>query len=196
MPRHVLVGAILVGGASRRMGQPKHALRLADGRTLLEHVAAALAPVCDELVLLGGAVQPPPAGPWRRVADLRPGEGPLAGIEALLAAGLAERHLVCPCDVPRVTSALLAALAAPSARPATVLQVEGEAAPRPLPACFTSAALAAVSAALDAGARSVRGVIAALDAEVVAAPVEWAALLQNVNEPGDVARLGGGMGRS
>ncbi len=47
-----LVGGILIGGASRRMGRPKALLEW-EGVTFLERIAAALQAVVPEIVLLG-----------------------------------------------------------------------------------------------------------------------------------------------
>ncbi|MHC5003699.1 MAG: molybdenum cofactor guanylyltransferase [Planctomycetota bacterium] len=180
-------GAILAGGASRRMGTSKHSVRLDDGRTMLERVAAALRPVCGAIVVVG----PPSAAPAgvRHVEDRRPGLGPLAGVEALLASGLAEQYLVCPCDLPCVTTELLAVIASPAPSLATVLRIEGEDRPRPLPARVAAAALPDVTAALDAGRRSMRALLDAIRAQVIDVPASWAAALHNVNAPEDLREL-------
>lgn len=100
-------GAILIGGRSTRMGTPKHAIALPDGRAMIEHVADVLRQVCPRLVVLGPD-SPLPGVP--AIPDLRPGLGPLAGIEALLASGLDDTYLVVPCDMPRLTAEVLQAL--------------------------------------------------------------------------------------
>src|SRR5688572_11288706 len=112
-------GAILVGGQSSRMGPigPKHRIILADGRTLISHVIAALRCVCDPpTILLGGNASDHATlnlTDCQHLPDLRPGLGPLAGIEALLASSISSQYLVCPCDTPRLTSNLLERLLAP-----------------------------------------------------------------------------------
>ena len=57
-PLPPLVGALLVGGSSRRFGSPKALARLC-GVTLAERVAAALAAVADEVVVAGAGELPP-----------------------------------------------------------------------------------------------------------------------------------------
>ncbi|MHC4948993.1 MAG: molybdenum cofactor guanylyltransferase [Planctomycetota bacterium] len=175
-------GAVLAGGSSRRMGTDKATLPLG-ATTMLDRVVARLRPHAREVVIVGG-----PAVPGlRHLDDRRPGAGPLAGIEAALASGLDDAWLVCPCDLPFVTDALLAPLADADDAPATVLRVAGEDAPRPLPARLTTAALPVVRRRLDAGRRSVRGLVAALPARVVEVPAAAAAALANVNTPEDLA---------
>ncbi len=75
-----LLGAIIAGGASRRFGSDKAMARIA-GRSLLNHVRAALVPQVDDLVVCGRDV----AG-LRCISDRpQPGLGPLGGIAAALA---------------------------------------------------------------------------------------------------------------
>ncbi|WP_084582675.1 molybdenum cofactor guanylyltransferase [Sphingomonas azotifigens] len=102
------LGAILAGGAARRFGSDK-ALALLDGQRLIDHVAAALAPHCDAVILCG---RPEAGGIADRPA---PGLGPLGGLNAALHAGAARgcrSVLVAPCDTPVLPAPLLAELAA------------------------------------------------------------------------------------
>ncbi|MCI0630301.1 MAG: molybdenum cofactor guanylyltransferase [Phycisphaerales bacterium] len=112
-------GAVLVGGGSSRMGRPKQDIVLSDGQTMLGRVVGTLAGVCEHVVLVGvnAAESTNLAGldrPVRSVGDLRPGLGPLGGIEALLASGLDAEYLVCPCDVPMINARLLLKLIEPA----------------------------------------------------------------------------------
>ena len=171
-------GAVLAGGKSRRMGRSKDALPLADGRTMLETVAATLAEVCRLVVVVGDADTK-----LQQVADLRAGQGPLGGIEALLASGIDTDYLVCPCDVPLVTSSLLGRLTVRTRAAATVFGVEQEL--RPLPARISADALDAVRTLLDNDQRAVAQLLRSVETETVAIAPADAALLANVNCPED-----------
>jgi len=163
------------------MGRPKAALPW-EGTTLIDAVAAALRQVCHQVVVVGAADAGLPA-----ITDLRPGQGPLGAIEALLASGIDSEYLVCPCDLPLVSGSLLARLTGPAMGMATVFRVEGEAAPRPLPARISAQALGAVSAQLDRGERAVRDLLRAIQPReivLVAADAQW---LADVNSPQDYA---------
>ena len=166
------------------MGAPKHELRLSDGRTMLEAVAGALSQVCAQVVVVGHA----PTS-LRRVADLRPGQGPLGGLEALLASGLDTEYLVCPCDLPLITPALLRLLTGDSARPATVFRVDGEDDFWPLPARIAEAALGPVRDHLDRGERAVHELMRALGPELIPVSRPQATVLANVNTPADYEAL-------
>ena len=179
-------GAILAGGGSTRIGSLKYALSLPDGSTMIEAVATALGAVCERLVILG-AENAMPALP--HVADLRPGCGPLGGIEALLASGIDTQYLVCPCDLPWVTSELFNALLRPSQATATVFRLEGSAHIEPLPARICAVALEAAHRLLDEGRRAVHQLMEAVDVEEISAPSAWSKLLMNVNTAQEYAAL-------
>jgi len=115
MTRTAITGAILAGGQSRRMGEPKPGVLLWDNRPMLWHVLDALTPVCDDLVVVGACDDTLIPTDVKHLADHRPGLGPLSGMEALLASGLCGsdhgRYLVVSCDQPLLTPELLARLA-------------------------------------------------------------------------------------
>lgn len=180
------VAAVLAGGASSRMGRPKETLPLADGSSMIGQVAAVLAEVARCVVVLGSTDALPDLP---RIADCRPGRGPLGGIEALLASGLDTQYLVCPCDVPRISAELLRKLLATTGAAVTVLRVEGETRFRPLPARFSAAALPAVRAALDADRLAVHAVIETLRPAVVEVDPAAHGLLANINTPADYDAL-------
>ena len=118
----VAVG-ILLGGASRRMGTPKHEITLPDDSTLLDHVVGVAESVCDNIVLCGGE---PIAQAHPQLGD-RPGcAGPLAGIDALLRHVRRGRCLILPCDMPALRPDDLHRLAAAEAELAIFDAPRGE----------------------------------------------------------------------
>jgi molybdopterin-guanine dinucleotide biosynthesis protein A len=105
--------ALLLGGASSRMGEDKASLEVG-GVPVAVRLASLLAALFEEVLLVGG--EPPGEAPGRRVAD---GAGPrsaLRGLVAALAAARTERVMVLATDLAGVTpDLLLALLAAPDA---------------------------------------------------------------------------------
>ena len=83
----------------------------------------------------------------------------------------------------RKTLNVLRALECAGPRPITVLQLEGERRPRPLPARIAACVLPVVRRRLDQGERSVRGLVDEVGPAVVDAPASFAAALTNVNTP-------------
>lgn len=184
------IGAILVGGKSARMGQPKHAMRLADGRMMIEHVAEALQPVCREIVLLGEVGDDVLPGA-KRIADLHPGRGPLSGIEALLAGGLGDSYLVCPCDVPRMTAELLGKLVVGPPALARVFHVTGRGDPEMLPMWIAAAAAGHVHSTLQSKEPSVWALLKSLGNDVAIVEIDESCgeQLRNVNTPRELAEV-------
>lgn len=97
-------GFILVGGASRRMGQDKAQLRLGS-ETMLARIAAQLSPVTSSVTLVGSP-QAYEAHPLPSVTDIHEKWGALGGIHAALSAAETDWIIVIACDLPFVTSGL------------------------------------------------------------------------------------------
>ncbi len=110
----VIGAAILVGGASSRMGSDKALLRLRpDGPTLIESVILRLRQAGFEPPLL--VTNRPEAYAFLRLPmlpDEVPGAGPLGGVLAALCRSSYEYTLVTGCDMPLLNPALLRHMAA------------------------------------------------------------------------------------
>lgn len=113
-----MIGVILTGGASTRMGRSKADYEL-DGRAMADWVVDALTICCDAVVAAGRA--------WRElpvIPDVPDMEGPLAGIVASL------RHVKGPItvvavDQPWVRADTLQRLAASSSGDRIVVPMDG-----------------------------------------------------------------------
>lgn len=102
--RPPVLGCLLIGGKSSRMGRPKHLL-VKEGKTWLERTAATLAAVCDQVVVVGeGEV-----GECRlpRLPDVPGVVGPLAGLLAALRWHPWATVLASACDLPELSVAAL-----------------------------------------------------------------------------------------
>jgi molybdopterin-guanine dinucleotide biosynthesis protein A len=108
LPR--LRAALLVGGASRRMGRPKQMLALA-GESFSARIARAVVPVAGEVVICGDGELPGSLASAVRLLDIPGIAGPLAGLLAALRHDPGSAWLVLACDQPLVTSAALSWLA-------------------------------------------------------------------------------------
>ncbi len=99
-------GCVLIGGRSRRMGRPKHLIRI--GReTWLEQAVHTLSPLVDQLVLSGGGQVPASLASLARIPDVPGLAGPLAGILATMRWQPAVSWLIMACDLPHVRSGSL-----------------------------------------------------------------------------------------
>jgi molybdopterin-guanine dinucleotide biosynthesis protein A len=183
---------VLAGGTSRRMGTDKRTVPIG-GRPMLLRTLERLAdsPV---VVVIDPRDPPDVALPdqVRVIPDTRPGEGPLAALEAGLGTVTAPIALVIAGDMPWVEPSVLALLAQrlegrPAADVACLADRDG---PRPLPlAIRTAPTLTRLGPLLDAGERRLRALV---PGSLVLAEDEWQPLdpgrgtLRDVDEPADL----------
>lgn len=186
-------GIILAGGASRRMGRDKLSLDIG-GATLIQRTYDALAKTCDEVLISTSEKSSRGYGlPARIVKDFRPGrKGPLAAMEAGLAAAKNDHVFVSAGDVPFIPEELiyflLQAVAEDGVR-AAVPSYDGRL--HPLCAAYRKDVLVELSFALNLGVRaahefleSIKGVLYVEDdLGRFGAPETF---LMNVNSPEDL----------
>jgi molybdopterin-guanine dinucleotide biosynthesis protein A len=172
-------GFVLVGGRSSRMGRDK-ALLPYRGTALATHIADAVAAAAGSATLVGDPDRYSTLG-YPVIPDRRPGLGPLGGIEASLAANLAEWNLILACDMPEVEADFLASLIAAAAENRADCVIPDTGRPQPLCAVYHARCREAVTAALDAGIRRVHDALRGL--RIVQYPVAHHRRFQNVNTP-------------
>ena len=155
-PAPPLMGLLLAGGMSRRMGTDKAALRFA-GTTLIERSWALLQPFVVDARVSVRADQATDS--LRSLFPLLPDaagcRGPAAGLLSAHEVFPQAAWLVIACDMPLLDSAHLEALVAgrDPQRDATVWQAAGAAFPEPLCAIYEPATLAAFRAHVAAGGK-------------------------------------------
>jgi len=193
----VISAAILAGGRAARFGgRDKSAIVVdaADGRTILQRQLDALAPmagdILDDVLIVGGAVDPRARTIDDRVADC----GPLGGLDAALAAARRDAVLLLACDMPFVTTALLAHLAAAAVEPFDAVVPRTERGYHPLCAVYRRTAADAVARNLANRRLKMQDLLEELRVSVVSSTdVERFGdrhrLLANVNTPADVEGL-------
>jgi molybdopterin-guanine dinucleotide biosynthesis protein A len=178
-------GAILAGGQSTRFGGRDKSALLLDGRAILDHQIAALAPVVDEVLIVGG--------PRATIHDIVPGCGPLGGLHAALTAAHGGAVLIVACDMPYLSTPFLTYLLS-FATEADIVVPCSERGYHPLCAVYTRACLEPVAARLADRRLKMRELVDSLRTRVV--PVDEIRqfgdpdrLLANVNTPADFAGL-------
>jgi len=186
--------ALLLGGASSRMGRDKARLERA-GVALATRTARLLAEHFEDVLLVGG--EPPAEAPGRRVADP---EGPrcaLRGLVGALAAARSERVLVVATDLPLLAPELVLALVAWPEADVVLPRVDGHL--EPLCALWArEVALREARARLAAGRLALHELVGALRHEGLAGEDLRAVdpdgtMLANANTPEDwtqIERLG------
>ena len=191
-----LLGVLLAGGRSSRMGQDKALLELPDGTTLLEHQLRRLSSLVPEVALsvrdtnyafLQKRLNA--CGSVRLLPDETNEVGALGGIASSL--GEAEREhfagiLVLPCDMPLITEGLLARLTdfwheAPETLVTALEESSGRV--HPLAAVWSVRALPFVRKALASGDYSLRRAVDAKYWRTLVLEPEEDVLLANANTP-------------
>ena len=163
-------GAVLCGGASRRMGRDKAVIAVG-GRSLARRVADAIDGAgADAVVAVGGDAAALTAEGLTVVADDEPGAGPLAGILVGLAHhGTTDIVFVGACDLVAPSSAAIVAtvqaLADGPGADVAVPVVDGRR--QWMHAAWRRRAAAPLAAAFAAGERAVHAAVAATGLAVV-----------------------------
>lgn len=192
MPVTNVIGAVLCGGDSRRMGEPKALVEI-DGQPMAARAAMALTEAgASRVVLVGGDPSWAAGLALASIPDRWPGEGPLGGLAtAVLDAPLVTDGpdaivVVVACDQPWLDPGPLAALAeALREWPAA-----GAAAPRtsderlhPLPSAWRAKTGKRLATLMSSGARRADAGFGLVTLAEVAFDE---AVLADVDEPGDV----------
>lgn len=173
-----VAGFVLAGGQSRRMGRDKALLAWGSG-TLVQHVAGIVRQAAGSVALLGDPARYGHLG-LECIPDLRPGLGPLSGIETMLASGRALRNAVLACDVAGLDAAHLKRLLQNDARCVVTQDESGRV--HPLCAVYDVSCLDRVQAALDENRLRLMDVVA----EFKPAVVRYPGVLSNINTWEDV----------
>ena len=186
-----LAGAILAGGAARRMGGDHKALLTIGDSPIVERQRAALRQVADPIFI----VAPDPA-PFAHlgvpvVPDRLPGCGALGGIYTAILASAHERVLVVACDMPFLNPAFLTQMA--GARDADVVIPRSSRGLEPLCAIYTRACAEPIRTRLERGALEASVLpdglkIQEIGPEILAAYDPDGLMFVNVNTPHDYER--------
>lgn len=150
-----VAGIILCGGQSSRMGRPKAWLPFA-GEIMLPRVARILSAVVEPIVVVGAPEQELPPLPADVIVtrDETPGQGPLQGLAAGLAAleGRTSAAYVSSCDAPLLQPAFVRRMIVALGEDAIAVPfVEGR--HQPLAAVYRLDVLASVRRLLEQGRR-------------------------------------------
>jgi molybdenum cofactor guanylyltransferase len=176
-----VAGFVLVGGGSSRMGRDKARLAL-ESRFLVEDVAAKVAYAAGRVALVGAAERYRDLN-MECLSDLRPSLGPLAGIEAALAAQWGTLNLIVACDMPNLRVEWFRRLIARAEEHGSVCVVcqDASQAIHPLCSVWSERCLPPVRKALDERRLRVLDLIRELQAEFVTIDDH----IRNINTPAE-----------
>ncbi|QOJ13826.1 MAG: molybdenum cofactor guanylyltransferase [Planctomycetia bacterium] len=186
-----LRAAVLIGGQSRRMGEPKHLLQIA-GRTFLERIVGALESNGIPVAVSGSGEIPSALKAIERVPDAPGVEGTLSGIVGALTHDRQSAWLIVPCDVPLLGAAAIEWLIAQREAGAVALMGRLRADElEPLPGVYEPGALTAVVQLAREG-RALRDLRTMSRVSAAWIPVTLREGWRNINLREDLRDLGGG----
>ena len=187
--RAEVTGIVLAGGQGRRMGAVDKGLVELDGRPLVAHVLARLAPQVGALIINANRNADRYAAlGYPVVADAIGGfAGPLAGLHAGLTAAATPFVATSPCDSPFLPADLVARLAAAfDERQIDIAVARTYAQPHPVFALVRRAVLSHLARFLADGGRKIDAWYASLPIAEVAFDDE-ADAFRNINTPAELA---------
>ncbi len=182
---------ILTGGLSRRMGRDKGTIELPSGETMLSSLVARYQAFGTVYVSMNEAGRFDPCGGVPLI-DLRPNQGPMAGLETALTTLEGQTIFLTAVDLPFGEVALVEALSEKleGYDGCYVCHQGGKA--EPLFALYQSACLPAIVGYLEEGGRSFHGLFQRLNLRPVTSDelpnFDLDRILMNVNRPEDLAK--------
>ena len=154
------IAVVLSGGQSRRMGRDKAGLTL-EGQSFLDRMTEGLAPLFDQVYV---SVDRPGRYPGRKeLPDLRPGQGPLAGLEAAFLRTGAEAVFLTAVDLPFASPDLARRVLAGAGDGDACVIRRRDGGVEPLFALYRRSCLPALTACLNEGRRAVKALLDRVD---------------------------------
>jgi len=145
---------ILAGGTSRRMGSNKALLKIND-TALIDIVYRTLAMLFHEVIIVTNTPEEYMFIPCRKVPDIYPGAGSIAGLHAGLAASGTERIFVTACDMPHLNPDVIRLLCDYARNADAVVPVNSEGLREPLHAVYATSALEEIRSAIENDDKSI-----------------------------------------
>ena len=182
-----ITGIILAGGKSSRMGRDK-GLIVHDGKTFVERIIDAMRPLVDEIILVANNSEYD-RFKVRRVPDLIPDAGPLAGVYTGLHFSETEKNLALSCDVPLITTGILEQLILASDEDHDIIQLESQGNTLPLIALYKKHCENTFQKLLEEGERRLQTAVTHCHVKTISLDDNDARYVINVNTPDQLKGL-------
>lgn len=190
--------AILTGGRSVRMGGRNKALLEVGGESILARTLAALAPLFEDIIIIGGTAETYRSFGRECHADIFPGLGSLGGIHAALVHSRTAKTFCIACDMPFIRSGIVSCLINRAGGDWEAVVPRLAVGLEPLCAVYDRSLREPITKQLERGERRIRSVfegegrkILYIDeAELITHDPELASFV-NINTPGDLEKARG-----
>lgn len=182
-----IIGIVLAGGTSRRMGEDKASIRF-QGISFLDHVCRNLEVHCDQLIISSNNPQHD-RKKYIRIQDTLKDAGPLAGILSAMSAKDKSNYIVMTVDSPLVSEELIHYLIDNHDETSigTVLKSEGKL--YPLLGIYHKDIKPLLEEYLNKEERRVMGFLDQLNIQTLEVPKHLKYMIRNFNRPEDLKFL-------
>ncbi|MGH1386931.1 molybdenum cofactor guanylyltransferase [Kordia sp.] len=175
-----ITGIILAGGKSKRMGSDKGFI-LYNGKPFIQHSIDALEPLVTEIIIVSNNKEYD-VFKKKRVVDIIPDAGPLAGLYTGLQHATTEDNLVLSCDIPLINTTILKELINHSTE-ADIVQVQSQDRKMPLIALYKKKCKDQCLSLLEQGERRLRVLIEKSNTKTIRLNKTMEIYTKNVNTP-------------
>jgi molybdopterin-guanine dinucleotide biosynthesis protein A len=182
-----IIGIILAGGKSSRMGREK-GLILLDRKPFIQHIIDAMQPLVNSIVIVSSNADYDVFG-IKRIEDIIADAGPMAGLHAGLSHSKTAYNLVVSCDVPLITTAFLKKLLCYEKEGNDVVQFESKGKSIPLIALYKKQCAGKCYELLTNGERRLRKLILAVKTKTITVLEKERLLVTNMNTVEDLKTI-------
>lgn len=181
---------ILAGGKSSRMGMDKGFCTV-DKEAFIPLIAKCLSSFSKEIILVSG-IQAYDVFGLKRIVDIYPGKGPIAGIHAALEYTSTENNIIVSCDIPFISIQLIKRLIDEDDGE-DVIQLATDNQTMPLIALYKKSTLKHFKNKLEMDALKLRDALQGLEIKSIIVETEQEQFLSNINTPQQLKEINHGI---
>ncbi|GAB4297846.1 MAG: molybdenum cofactor guanylyltransferase MobA [Myxococcota bacterium] len=178
---------ILAGGKSSRFGKDKARAEL-NGEPLIVHTARSVASVATSISLVADKEGKYDDLGFRTIGDIKPGLGPLGGLQTALADLKTGWLLLTSCDLIGIQTPWLETLLSAPRDGAKIVAFRGGEEWQPIPALYNAAIKSTIDANIEKSLLSLKRLLDTVEINPLPLPKDWFKAA-NINTPSDLKRL-------
>jgi len=178
---------ILCGGKSSRM-QSEKGLVLFQNKPFVEHIIQAVLPVSDNIKLVTNIIDYDYLA-YIKIPDIITDKGPLGGIYTALTHSETEFNLILSCDIPLISTELLAELISKHNEEAEITVFVSESRMHPLIGIYSKKVLPVVKSAIDNNELKMMDLIASVPHQIIKIDESENFHLTNINSADELNDL-------
>jgi len=182
-----ITAIILAGGKSTRMGADKGWINL-NGATFMARIIDTVRPLVSTIIIVSDDARYDQFG-TKRVADIIPNAGPMAGIFSGLFYSETALNLILSCDVPMINDEVLIELFKGNDPEKDVVQVQSLGKTMPLIALYKKQCMHPILASLKSGERRLTSVVRQLNTKTIVLDTKLENKVRNINTLEDLKQL-------